>query len=117
MTHTLDERVDHIERMVISLHGKVNSLLRAANITIEMELEQMADFSALVAKVEKIRGAAASSKVAFDEIRKQLKDLAEGMNDEEDQAKVAALATELDAIADTLPQAIEAGGSMGGITA
>lgn len=115
MTHTLDERVDHIERMVISLHGKVNSLLRAANIELEMELSQMADFTELVAKVEKIRGAAASTNVFIVGLKKQIEDLAKDMNDEEDQAKVMALAADIDAISETLPKAIE-GGSMGGIT-
>lgn len=100
------------------LHRKANALLLAAKINLNMELSQMADFTVMVAKVEKIRGAAASSKVAFDEIRKQLKDLGAGMNDEEDQAKIEALSADLDAIADSLPQAIAAtpdtGASMGG---
>lgn len=111
MTHTLDERIG-LERMVIALHGKVNSLLRAANLTIELEFSQMADFTELVAKVEKIRGVAASTNAFVAGLKKQIEDLAAGMNDADDQAKVLALAADIDAIADTLPQAIAAGGSM-----
>lgn len=113
---TNNERLARLERMGEALHRKVDALLRAANIEIHMEIEQMADFSKLVAEVAKIKGAAASTTAFVAGLQKQVADLAAGMNDEEDQSKVEALAADIAAISATLPQAIAAdpGGSMGG---
>lgn len=116
MGRSNNERLTRLERMGAALHRKVDSLLRAANLEVIMELEQMADFTALVNQVAKIRGAAASTNAFVVGLKKQIDDLAAGMNDAEDQAKVEALAADIDAISATLPQAIavDPGASMGG---
>lgn len=114
MTISTQERLGRLERLVIALHVKINSLMRIQDFEIDMEFSQMADFTELVAKVEKIRGAAASTNAFVVGLKKQIEDLAAGMNDAEDQAKVMALAADVDAISDTLPQAIAADPSLGG---
>lgn len=113
------ERLIRMERRVEALHRKVDSLLRAANLDIILEIEQMADFTDLIAKVEKMRGRVESTNAFVAGLKKQIEDLAADMSDEEDQAKILALAADVGALTDKLPQAIDAnpgpGGSMGGI--
>lgn len=77
----------------------------------------MADFTKLVKEVAGMRGAAESTNVFIAGLEKQVDDLAAGMNDEEDQSKVEALAADIAAISATLPQAIanDPGASTGGI--
>lgn len=64
-----NERFDRLERMGEALHSKINSLLRAANIDFLMEIRQMADFTALNAKVSKMSDLAASFKTMTDGLK------------------------------------------------
>lgn len=111
------DQLTRIERMV-------KELLRRSGIEMDMEFEQMADFSALLEKVTKIKGRVESNAAFIAGLKKQLTDAAAGMNDEEDQAKINALVTDLDAVADQILPAVDAnplptdspvGGSTGGI--
>jgi hypothetical protein len=94
--------------MVGALHPKLNSLIRAANLEIDLELEQMADFTELVAKVEKIRGTAESTKTFIQGLKARIEELAAGMNDTEDNAAIMALAADLGNVESSLATAIQA---------
>jgi len=125
MHQTLDMRLDRLERTIRTLHQKVDSLLRAANLTMYLEIEQMADFTALNARVAKLTSVTESIKTMNDGLkveRDALKSEIESLKaaDQIDQGAVdaaeASLATTnavLDAIAAV---ASNTGGSTGGVT-
>lgn len=69
MTLTTNERLANLERMGRALHRKIDSLLIAANIELEMEFSQMADFSRLNANVTKLTDIAVSLKTMSDGLR------------------------------------------------
>lgn len=105
---TTNERLGRLERMVGALHPKINSLLRAAEIEINLELEQMADFKDLADNVAKIKGTVASTKSFIQGLKAKIEELAAGMNDADDQAAVVALAAELGSTEAELAAAIAA---------
>lgn len=113
-----NERLGRLERMVFGVHRKLDSLIRAANIEFQMEIEQMADFKALADEVTKIKGTVASTKAFIQGLKAKIEELAAGMNDGPDQAAVVALAAELGSTEADLANAIAAnsGGSVAGNT-
>jgi short-subunit dehydrogenase involved in D-alanine esterification of teichoic acids len=120
MSHiSTNERLDRIERMVGALHPKLNSLIRAANLTIDLELENMADFKDLADQVTKIKGTVNSTKAFIQGLKARIEELAAGFNDTADQAAIMALAAELGGTETELAAAIAAnpdpGVSTGGI--
>lgn len=113
-----NERLGRLERMVGALHPKLNSLLRAAEIEINLELENMADFKELADNVAKIKGTVASTKAFIQGLKAKIEELAAGMDDGPDQVAVVALAAELGSTEADLAAAIAAnsGGSVAGNT-
>ena len=69
MGFTSNKRLDRLERMIAAIHPKLNSLLRAANLTIDLGLENMADFTSLNAKVSKLASIAESVKAMNDGLK------------------------------------------------
>ena len=112
-----NERLGRLERMVAALHPKINSLLRVAEIEINLELENMANFQELADQVAKIKGTVASTKAFVQGLKTKIEELGAGMNDAEDQAAVVALAAELAGAETELAEAIAANptGSTGGV--
>lgn len=110
MSYSVRSHLSRVER-------KIDALMHAQNLEIELEIMQMADFSRLITEVEATRGAAESTRKFVEGLEAKLAELSEGMNDEADQAKVEELAEELAKIRDSLPKAVVAnpGGSTGGI--
>lgn len=107
-----------VERLLRSIHRNQYKIMSALNLTINMEIEQMADFAKLIAEVEATRGAAESTRIFVEGLEAKIADVAADMNDEDDQAKVEELASQLAKIRESLPKAVAAnpGGSTGGIT-
>ena len=105
------------ERLLREILIGQRKIMSALNIVTSMEIKQMADFKKLEDEVAATRGAVESTKVFVKGLEDKIAELAEGMNDADDQAKVEAFATELATIRSTLPQAIveNPGGSTGGI--
>lgn len=115
----IEDRLIRVERVGAALHPKVNALLRASDLEILMELEQMADFKDLADNVAKIKGTVASTKAFIQGLKTKIEELAAGMDDTQDQAAVMALAAELGSTEADLAAAIAAnpdpGGSTGGV--
>lgn len=66
----------------------------------------MAKWDAMVAAVEKAKGALASTQEFVKQLQQKVQELSQGMSDEEDQRKVDEFSNELNAIADQLPKAV-----------
>ena len=128
MGFTSNKRLDRLERMIAAIHPKLNSLLRAANLTIDLGLENMADFTSLNAKVSKLTSIAESEKAMNDGLKAERDVLAAKVTelmaaDVADQVALdaanASLATvnatleALTAVASNTP--VDTGGSTGGV--
>lgn len=116
MSHiTTNEHLANLERMARVLNRKLDSLLSASNLTIELEIMNMADFKELADTVAKIKGTVNSSKAVISGLRARIEEMAAGFNDTADQAAIMALSAELGASEAELARAIatEPGGSTG----
>jgi hypothetical protein len=122
MNRSSDERQyrKRMERRLAVMDRKLDALLIAQNIELNLEIQNMADFSELIAKVEKINGTVASTKVTIQGFKAKIEELAGQISDTDDQAKVMELAASIGAIEGELAAAIAAnpdtGGSQGGVT-
>lgn len=66
MATSTNERLRRIERLLFGVHRKLDSLLRAQNLEIDLELEQMFNLDKMNASIAKIRDIASSVKAAYD---------------------------------------------------
>jgi ADP-dependent phosphofructokinase/glucokinase len=96
------------ERLLREILANQIKMMRSLNIIDRQGEIQMADFSKLVAEVEATRGAVESTKAFVKGLEAELSKLGSNMNDEEDQAKVEALAADLARIREALPKAVVA---------
>lgn len=86
----------------------LRELLRAQNIELEMEYEQMLDLSNITREVEETKGGVASAKKAFELLGKKIDELKGQISNPADQAKVDELSAGLQAAQDDLAAAIAA---------
>lgn len=109
-----EAKLDHALSQIDRVKREQRSI---AETELSLELQQMADFSSLVAEVSKIRGTVASTKAFVQGLKTKIEELGAGMNDAEDQAAVVALAAELAGAETELAEAIAANptGSTGGV--
>ncbi len=107
MNWQFGKRLARIER-------KLDAIMRAQNLEIEMEFEQMVDLSNITREVEETRGATASTKVLVKGLYAKIKELKS--NNPAEQAKIDELAASLQASQDELASAVEENpaGSTGG---
>lgn len=111
-------QVREVNERLIRIENWVRVLVRRSGVELEMEIKNMIDLSNIAREVAETKGVIPSVKQALEKLTAKITELSGQISNPEDQAKVDALAAELQGVQDEIAAAVAAnsGGGGGGDT-